>query len=252
MKQSRRQELKTNALSVWLQETYAQLVRNSSYVIGGAVAIVVILIVVVVVQRNRQAAIDQAERTYIEIRSGSVVEKPDLIDQAGRLAEEQGPTTPLGAKAAELQGDLAYQLAMTAGPRKPADMISRLKQAKAAYEPLLSQKVNDPGDAARLRMKIAASEESLCVVGEGSADTVRKLYQAVIDGADLSFKTIALELTKSLDERLAKLKIVATQPASVPATAAARITASAPVTLPPITVTPAPTPTSKPAPVPGR
>lgn len=246
MKQSRRQELKTNVLSVKLKEAYEAIVRNSSYIIGGAVAIVVILIIFVVVQRNRQAAIDQAERTYIEIRSGNVVEKPDLIEQAGRLAEEQGPTTPLGAKAAELQGDLAYQLAMHAGLKNRTEMISRIKQAKAAYEPLLSQKTDDPGEAARLRMRLAAAEESLCVAGEGSAETVRKLYQAVIDGSDLSYKTIAQELLKSLDDRLAKLKIVATQPASAPATAAAA-PADAPMALPPITVTPAPAPASEPA-----
>ncbi len=247
MKQSRRQELKSNDLSVKLQEAYKAIQRNSNYVIGGAVAVVAILIVALVVQRNRQAAIDQAERTYLEIQSGNVMEKPELIDQAGRLADEQGLDSPLGTRAAELQANLAYQLGMSAGLKDREKMTSRLKQAKGIYEHLLAQKPSHVS-AAGWRMGLAATEESLFIADAGgSKDGIRKLYQEVIDGPASSFQAVAKERLESMDARLAKLTIVATQPASAPTPLII------PTTLPAAMPTSAPTaaPTTAPASSPG-
>ncbi len=246
MRKSRRQELKTNVLSVKLQEAYAWIQRNSSYLTAGVVAVVAILIVAMVVQRNRQAAIDRAERTYLEIQSGNVVEKPDLVDQAGRLADEQGLESPLGVRAAELQANLAYQLGMTAGLQDRETMVSRLKQAKGIYEHLLAQKPAH-ASAASWRMGLAATEESLFIADAGgSKEAIRKLYQDVIDGPTSSFQVLAKEKLESLDARLARLTIVATQPASAPAPMI--IPTTSPATLPPAAPAAAPTPAPTTAP----
>jgi hypothetical protein len=86
-------------------------------------------------------------------------------------------------------------------------------------------------------MSLAATDESLFVAGEGSADEIRRLYQQVIDGQDESFKTLARAQLNGMDERLAKLTIVATRPAasapaSGPATAEALGPSSRPTTRP--------------------
>jgi hypothetical protein len=233
MKQSRRQELKTNVLSVYLQQAYEKTRLYANYIIGGAAIVVVVIVAGMVMRHNRLAALDQAQRTYSELRGGNVAQKPELIDQAGRLADEQGPDSEIGAQARELQGDLAYQLAMGMTKKDQAEKIRRLKQAQTIYEQLLTTSANWPGVAARLRMSLAATEESLFVAGEGSAEDIRRQYQQVIDGQDESFKTLARAQLNSLDDRLAKLTIVATQPAaSAPATTAALGPSSRPTTRP--------------------
>ena len=237
MKHSRRQELKTNVLSVYLQQAYEKARLYANYIIGGAVIVVVIIVAGMVMRHSRLAALDQAQKTYSELRAGNVAQRPELIDQAGRLADEQGPDSEIGARARELQGDLAYQLAMSPAIKDQAEKIRLLKQAQTIYEQLLGVSANRPGVAARLRMSLAATDESLYVAGEGSADDIRRLYQQVIDGPDESFKTLARAQLNSLDERLAKLTIVATQPAasapaSAPATTAALVPSSRPTTRP--------------------
>ena len=53
MKQTRRKELKTNELSVYLQQIYEAAVRNATYLVGGVVVVVIVLVVALLTQRNR-------------------------------------------------------------------------------------------------------------------------------------------------------------------------------------------------------
>ncbi|HSW46948.1 MAG TPA: hypothetical protein VLM89_15405 [Phycisphaerae bacterium] len=246
MKKSRRHDLKTNVLSVYIQQTYEAIGQYANYIIGGVVVVVVILVAFMIVQRNRQATMDQAQKTYYEIRTGDVFEKPDLIDQAGRLAAEQGIDTELGAKAAELQANLAYNLAMSMGIGDREKKVARLTEAKQIYEQLLTKVVDRPAAAARLKMSLAAVVESLQVLGKGEVEPVRQLYQAVIAGDDASFKSIAEQKLKTLDERMIPLKVLATQPASAPATGPAAQVATLPAP-PPVRVNLEPVTETQPA-----
>jgi len=214
MKQARRKELKTNELSVYLQQCYDMAARNSSYIIGGVVIVVLVLIVGLMVRRNRLAAEQDAWRAYYNIREQSSTVTPELVDQARLLAAEHGSERQLGPRVLQLKGDLVYASAMVLSPnREQQRRLELFNEAKATYEQEIDQFGSKPDIVAKARMSLAAVEESLAIAGQVDGSAARTLYQEVVDSGPNAFQAEAEEKLNSLEERLAKLPIVASRPA---------------------------------------
>ncbi|GMV97112.1 MAG: hypothetical protein HRF43_10430 [Phycisphaerae bacterium] len=241
MKQSRRHELKTNDLSLWLQQTYAAAAQHANYLIGGAVVVVLILVVTVMVRGRRQDAREQAWLRYFEFQGQSVKEKPELLEQVRAFAEEHRDDDELGPMAALLAADKAAERAMDLDPLKDADKrLEALKAARDEFTGWIGRFGENQGRmVAHARLGLAAVLESLALVGQATAEDVRKQYQAVLalpeEGPHKVTARFGLE---TLDERLRPLKLVATRPAEPPASAPATQTTTAPASVPPITTAP--------------
>lgn len=238
MKQTRRKELKTNELRHLLDQLQEGVQRNATYLLIGLAAVVLILVIALYVRHNRHVARQQAWATYNEIRDGNVFAQPQLLDRAAELAAAQAGNPDLGPLALQLHGDMAYRLAMSLTEEKDrARRMDLLKQAQQTYSEQISRYEQRQDVRARGRMSLAAVEENLVVAGQGTADSVRKLYQQVIDdvveGRPSVYRDLAREKLASLDKRLAPLQIIATRPAeTAPATATAPAEAMPPATQP--------------------
>ena len=222
MKQTRRKELKTNELSVFLHESQEWIQRNANYLLIGLAAVVLILVIALYAQHNRSAAMQAGWNQYNDIRHANVLIQPEKLDQAANLASEYGSSADLGPLALQLQGDLAYQVAMSLFDAKDrARRLALLKTAQQAFNQELDRFKDRQDIRARALMSLAAVEEDLVVAGEGSAQAARQDYQRVIDdvvdGRPAVWQALAKDKLNTLDERLQKLQIVATQPASAPA-----------------------------------
>jgi len=255
MKQARRKELKTNELSVYLQQVYETASRNATYIIGGVVVVVLVLVIGLMVRRNRLVARQDAWRTYYSIRDQSAVVTPELIDQARNLGASHGSDDDLGPRVSQLRADLAYALAITLSPIEQKERRTELfNEAKAAYEQMIHQFGSRPNVVARARMSLAAVEESLALAGQGDRAAVRRLYQDMIDAPVSVFQADAEARLDSLDERLTRLPIIATRPAQAPIIATRPAQAPIIATRPaepavtqPTAPTTQPTPTTAPA-----
>ena len=92
MKQSRRHELKTNELSIYLQQCYDFIRQHATWLIGGvAVGVLIIVVMLLNAQREERAMLD-AYTSCQEIRRGSVV-----ADMDHRRAVIAGALQKLGA-----------------------------------------------------------------------------------------------------------------------------------------------------------
>ncbi|HOB75682.1 MAG TPA: hypothetical protein PKG54_14285 [Phycisphaerae bacterium] len=230
MKQSRRQELKTNELSVFLQQLYASASRNANYIIGGAVVVVAVLAIALYVQHRRTQAREMAWKSFQELRAESVVEKPELLEQARAMAEQQRGKGELGYRTAELAADMAYELAMS--PKMASERAKRLellRDARQRYQGLLDLASDNPVMAEGPRYNLAKIEETLLVMGESTPDKVRSHYQELLKNPHGRFYAMADEALRTLDDRTVPLKIVATRPADTQPTTAP---ATAPATQP--------------------
>lgn len=256
MKQSRRQELKTNELSVFLQQIYTSARDNANYVIGGLVAVVALLVIVLYVQHRRTEAREQAWNRYYELQGASVTEKPELMEQARAFAAQQRGNDQLGYRAAELAGDIAYQLAMS--PEMLDDREKRLallKDARDRYQQVIDQAPDNPAMVERARYSLAKIEENLLLAGESTKEKVRSLYEQIAKDEHGRYSGLAEEALGTLDERAEPLQLVATrpaetQPATAPATAPATLPAAAVGTRPAVTLS-IPSPATQTAPAGG-
>ncbi len=237
MKQTRRKELKTNELSIYLQQIQEAVGRHSNLIIGGVVVVVLILVAGLLVQRNRHATRQAAWENYHGIQSRMTTITPELIEEARQLAEDTRNQGDLGPLAMELHADLNYSLAITL-QGEPERTKQLLQNAKSIYEQTLARFGSLPAVAARVRMSLAAVEESLLVAGEGDVERIRKLYQQVIDDPASGFSADASGQLATLDRRLIPLEILATRPAEEPGAAAAPAAQLQPVLIE--TPTPAP------------
>lgn len=214
MKQARRKELKTNELSLYLQQVYEAASRNATYIIGGVVVVVLVLVVGLIVRRNRLVAQQDAWRTYYNIRDESAKLTPELVDQARSLAASHSGDRDLGPRVLQLQGDLAYAMAISLSPNQEKERRAELfNEAKTAYEQEIRSFSVKPEVVARARLSLASVEESLAVENHGDGAVARSLYQEVIDGGVSEFQADAKARLASLDERLIPLPIVASRPA---------------------------------------
>lgn len=246
MKQSRRKELKTNELSLYLQQIRDAFLQYSSYIIGGIVAVVLILVIALYVQSQR-AQVDAArwaERREIEAQAAVEI-KPETIERADRLAREAVGDPRLGPVARELHADLAYQRALDISPETDPDEYTRLlNEARSSYQILVDQYADRPDVVTRARLGLGAVLESLHVVGQAELDAATQHYRLVAESENPTYAALARRRLETLAERTRPLTIVATRPAETqpvpefetPATAAAE----------PPTETPAETETEQP------
>lgn len=222
MKQSRRKELKTNELSLYLQELRDVVTRYSNYIIGGIVVVVLILMVGLYVQRNRYETEAARWREYREIQQAMLEGKTDVADRAAALADATAGDSRLGPLAKELHARLLYSRAMTISPLAgSSERGDLLEKAKAAYTNLLNASSNRPDLAARARLALADVQETLYVAGKGDLDSIKADYAKVVDSKIAPYADMAKERLDTLPERVKKLEIVATRPAEPTATAPA-------------------------------
>lgn len=218
MKKERRQELKTNELSVYLEQAYEAVQQYATYIIGGIVAVVLVLVIALVVQRNRHASEQLAWSTYYNLRSQMAQVDASLISQARALAQDHGGEAEFGPRAMELEADLHYRLAMTGEGLPTAERVEHLNKAKAIYERVIGRYGKSLAAAAGAQMSLAATLESLYVLGEGQLDVIRETYTKIIDGPENPFQVDAQQQLETLDERTRRLALVATRPAEETAT----------------------------------
>jgi hypothetical protein len=237
MKQRRRQELKTNELSIYLQQIYDFLVRNSTYVVGGVVVVALIIIVATMNSRSQRRAKVEAMNRITAIQGGEAVQDLKLLDEVKDLVNSYGDDPGLGPSLLDLQASLAHRLAL--GRASEADKTEHerlLDEATSACEQAIRKFAGQPVVVSRAKLALAAIEETRFIDGQGNGEKIRKLYQEVIDGPVNPYQKLASEQLGSLENRLAKLEIVATRPAaSAPATTQPVTTRAVTVTTQPAT-----------------
>lgn len=247
MKKTRRQELKTNQLSIYLQQIGEALQRNANYVIAGVVAVALILAVGWMIQRHRANVQQAAWERYYSIRDRSAIPTTQLAEEVDALAAEMEGNVGLGPRTLELKGDIAYARAMTLPANADSAQRKELLQvAETAYQKVLSQFGSEADVAARARMSLAAARESLLVLGEGNPEDIRKLYLEVLNSPNSSFATDAQAQLDSLTKRMAELRIVASRPAETQTSLTPLVTPPPPSAATPPAPAPAPTPAPTP------
>jgi hypothetical protein len=233
MKQSRRKELKTNELSIYLQQIYDFLSRNVTYVVGAAVVVGLIIIVGTLnVRSQRRARADTAERLQL-IQAGDVTPDAKLLDELKDMATDYGNDPGLGPEILGMQASLANQLALnltTEADKPRRDQL--LQEAKAACERQIRDFGNRPDIVARARLVMATVEETMYMDHKATLDQIRDLYKQIIDGPPNPYQELAKERLNTLAERTAPLKLVPAPPPPPPTPVA---TAPAPTTTRPST-----------------
>ena len=219
MKQSRRKDLKTNELGIWLNDLYDSAQRNANYLLGGLLVVVLIVVATMVIRHNRMAKVQSAWSTYYDLRAIDPTKDPDALNRARDLAQAWTGDPELGPFALQLSGDMAY--IMSTSEKDKTVRLERLNQARSSYEQMLADAGSESDVANAARMSLATVEESLIVEGQGSAQKVRELYEKVIASKPNAFVAVAQQKLNTLDERLKPLQIVATRPAEPTATAPA-------------------------------
>lgn len=243
MRQSRRQELKTNELSIYLQQAYDFVSRHLTYVVGAVVVVVLIIIVGTLnVRSQHQARVNAMERIN-DIKAGRIARDARLLDEVKDLANSYGGDAGLGPDILDLQASLAHELALnlTTGPDK-ARRAELLKEAREACERAIRQFKDRSEIVARARFTLAGVAETVLLDGQVEPDKqkqeIRDLYQQVIDGPANPYKELAKAQLESLDQRTAKLEIVAARPPA-PSPTATQAAATRPAVQPTaVTLTP--------------
>lgn len=237
MKQSRRQELKTNELSVYLQQLYASAVKNANYLIGGLLAAVLILVIAIYVRNQRQQSRAEAWDRYFTLQGVPATQKADeTLKQVRDFAQEQKGDSDLGGRASNLIGEKLWEQAMFLDPVKDAQKRTDLfKQARDQYKKTIEQHGDQPVVVAHARISLASILESLYLSGNATKDEIRSQYQQLVQTGGL-YHQQAAERLADLDERLQPLKLVDTRPAEEPATRPATTT-TRPATPPATTTT---------------
>lgn len=218
MKPSRRHELKTNELSVFLKQVYAGAAQNLNYVIGGVVVVVAILVVGLYVQRHREKSREEAWAKFTDLQSSADQPTQALVDSARELAAAHQGSGDLGPRSAALAADAAYGLALSLDPAKEsAKRLELLRDARSRYEGMIERYSDQPAVVAAARFSLAKTEESLLMAGESTKEKVLAQYQILAKDEHGAFKALADKAMKTLDERTQPLKVVASRPAEAPA-----------------------------------
>ncbi len=227
MKQSRRQELKTNDLSVYLQQTWESIQRNATYLIGGLVVVVLLVVVVMYNRRTSAQAGESAWVTLLSLQQRSAADPTrELVADIETALDAFGDRDDVGPRLRALHGQMSLRLAVSMGPTGDAkERLELLKAAQSELEGVIERNSSDAVLVSGARMGLAAVYESLALIGEDAkgVDKARELYQKVIDTRDQPYTEVATRLQGVLDEPLKPIGLVttrpasATQPASMPA-----------------------------------
>lgn len=222
MKQTRRKELKTNELSIYLHQMYETVQQNATYLLGGLVAIVAILVIFMYVQHRRHKTMADAWTSYYEIREKDVTKEAGALDRARELADKYGDNAHLGPAVMQLRGDMAYELSLSlVKPEEQTRRLDLLQESKETFEHILNQYGSDTQVAARAQISLAAIGESLVVLGKVKIEEVRGHYQALVEKKPNPFAEVSEKRLAELTKHLEPLNIVATRPAEPPESAPA-------------------------------
>lgn len=215
MKQARRKELKTNELSIYLEQIRDAAVRYSNYILGGIVLAVLILMIGFYVQSSRAQAESARWTEYREIQQQANQSiNADLIARAERLAQETAADPRLGPVARELHAELAYQAGLDTSPvSNPEQFTAFLNQARESYQKLINEHAKRPDVTARARLGLAATLENLLVVGKAQPQDAAEQYRQVAESKNEAYADLARSRLDTLPERTRPLTIVATRPA---------------------------------------
>lgn len=224
MKQTRRKELKTNELSIYLQQIRETAVKNATYIVGGLVIVALILVIGLTVQRNRLKAEGERWREYREIQTAVARGETDALSRAANLAEQTAGNPRLGPRTLILYGDVLSEKAMTLSPlTQSEERVQLLESAKDQFQKVITNYSAQNETVLGARMKLASVAETLYIDGKGDLDLARKQYQEVLKAPHNPFRETAQTQLDTLTERTQKLQVVATRPAE---------TAPAPVATP--------------------
>lgn len=228
MKQARRKELKTNELSIYLQQIQEYVVQHSNWIIGGIVVVVVILMIGLYVQSSRHQAETARWTELSKIREDSATAvTPELVDRAERLASQTAGDAKLAPATRELHAELAYQLALDTSPvSNPDEYARRLEAARASYEAMVNDCADQPDMVAKGHLGLGSTFESLHVVGKATLDQAREQYRLAVESGTF-VAGMAKDRLDTLADRTRPLNIVATLPAEPVETAPATATAPA-------------------------
>ncbi|MBI4578715.1 MAG: hypothetical protein HY718_03380 [Planctomycetes bacterium] len=227
MKQARRKELKTNELSIYLQQIRDAATRHANYIFGGVVVVVVVLVIGLYVRHNRHAVEAARWSEYEQIQQAAAQGKADALDRAASLVNDAGADSRLGPRAAELYAGLAFDKAMRISPLGgSSERAALLEKARDGYQKLIDTYGDRPAVVARARLGLAAVAETLCVDGRGDAEAAGEQYRKIVDAGVAPYADLAKQQLDTLAERTRKLQIVATRPAEPPSTAPATLPAS--------------------------
>lgn len=222
MKQTRKQELKTNDLSLYLRQLSATIQKNSTYILGGVLAIVIILVIGLLMKQRQLNTEQGAWGTYYELVEKDPTTDRDALDRVKELSAAWGSDSKLGPAVLHLQALMQNKLALSLTDPKDKDRkIQYLKEEVATAQRMLERFGDRPAFAAEATMNLATAEESLAVLGAGSAEKVRGYYDKLVKTRPNAYAEIAEARLKELDTRLAPLTVVATRPAEPPASAPA-------------------------------
>jgi hypothetical protein len=221
MKQARRQELKTNELSVYLRQIYEWLNDHSTQVIWGVVIAAAILVIALYARQRAHAKREAGWQEYEAIRKLNPLEDEAAIARAQDLVAEYGDQRPLGIFGRETLARMLYVKGMQLDPLSESEeQIELLKQSKAAYQDMLEAASDDDSAVQRAHVALAAIEESLAIHGQGRPEEARKHYEALTRAEPALFGDLAKQQLQTLEDRLADLPMVATRPAAEPETEA--------------------------------
>jgi hypothetical protein len=211
MKQARRKELRTNDLIVYLQQLSDAAQKNATYLIGGLVAVVAILVILLLVKQRTHRAEQAAWDAYYTLSAQSVVQNPEVLDQARALADAHIDDGQLGPLAIQLEADFAYNLATSSDDKERR--IKLFKESRDSYQKLLDRYGSREDVAARAKYALAGIEVSLAIHGAGDKEKARQYYKELADG-NSPFKQLATFELSQLDQALRPIQIVASRPAA--------------------------------------
>lgn len=213
MKKSRRQELKTNELSVYLQQGYEFIRKNATYLIGGTVIVVLILVVSMVNLRGTRRARAEAYQVDTELRFEDPTD--EVLDRAREHATAFSKDATLAVRVRETYASKATQKALMLSEATERERkIELLKEALSVHEGIVRDFGNRADAVARAKWSIATISDSLAALGEMAPQQVRALYEAVADSATSPYRGAARDILDGFDVRFEELKVVTTRPAA--------------------------------------
>ena len=235
MKQTRRKELKTNELSIFLQQTWDSIARNSNYVLGGIVVVALVLAIGLFMKHSAAQTEARQWQEYRDIQQAVAEGKDDALDRAEALANQTAGNAKIGPQALSLYADMLHDKAMAISPIPHSpERDTLLEKAENRYQQLIRTYAGRPDVVSAARMRLAAVTETLYVAGKSDRlEIAKQQYKEIQKDEKNAFATLAKQKLDTLVARTAKIETVETRPAEpTPEAAATKPTATKTETAP--------------------
>jgi hypothetical protein len=212
MKATRRQELKTNELALFLKDVREFLSTYGNYFVGGLVVIALIALGYVYMTRSAAQALADARREISSLPFATDDEVRDSVAKLKRLASENDSET-LILDALRRRAVMAMNRAHAADDGTPSSEF--LDMARDAYEEMLQRFPDRHLDLGAALIGLATIEEDLFILDDDLAhkEEARGFLERIRDNANLNgtpFQTIALERLNALDQTFVQVVMVDT------------------------------------------